>query len=437
MELVELKPFSLGTVSRAFNNARNAVAIVTIPFVVVACSNSKPVPNTAELAPIGSTSNSVEQNVIVPEKKPSGGLLAEIARTNETVNTGSNGQNFVEPHRQTASVNIISNQTKFSSKAYGVAGSPRVTTSTNVRKGGGRYQIGKPYTIRGIRYVPREDPNYRAVGLASWYGPNFHGRLTANGEVYDQFALSAAHPTMPLPSYAKVTNLETGSSVTVRVSDRGPFSKRRIIDLSSRAAQLLGYTKKGIAKVKVEYVGRARMDGLDEQQLMATYYPGTVDQNTIPASARPVVVASGTPKAPEINKAKPELIAAIAQPTASRRTLDAFDSTRFGFVTGGDAAAPRPNSLVNGYVASADQNQAFAMINQVIGTPLEAPIEGMNTLVRVRVGPITSKYELFRISEKLSEYGPVNIVENSSTSEFVAEATVDRDQIEKLKAEIN
>ena len=189
--------------------------------------------------------------------------------------------------------------------------------------------------------------------------------------------------------------------------------------------------------MKVEYVGRARMDGLDEQQLMATYYPGNVDQNTIPASARPVVVASGTPKAPEIIKAKPELIAAIVQPTASRRTLDAFDSTRFGFVTSGDAAAPRPNSLVNGYVASADQNQAFAMINQVIGTPLEAPIEGMNTLVRVRVGPITSKFDLFRISEKLSEYGPVNIVENSSTGEFVAEATVDRDQIEKLKAEIN
>jgi len=164
-----------------------------------------------------------------------------------------------------------SNKTKFSSKAFGVKGSPRVTTTRGVRKGGGRYQIGKPYTIRGKKYFPKLDPNLKQTGLASWYGPNFHGRLTANGEVYDQYGLSAAHPTMPLPSYAKVTNLENGSSITVRVNDRGPFSKNRVIDLSARAAQLLGYTKQGVAKVKVEYAGKAPLHGLDEQSLIVSY----------------------------------------------------------------------------------------------------------------------------------------------------------------------
>jgi len=170
----------------------------------------------------------------------------------------------------TVSTNI-NNQTKFSAKEFGVKGSPRITTLKRPRKGGGRYQIGKPYKIRGNWYTPKDQPGLKQTGLASWYGPNFHGRLTANGEIYDQYSLSAAHPTMPLPSYAHVTNLENGRRVMVRVNDRGPYAHNRVIDLSARAAELLGYTKQGVAKVKVEYIGKARMDGLDEQKLMASY----------------------------------------------------------------------------------------------------------------------------------------------------------------------
>ncbi|RWF48305.1 MAG: septal ring lytic transglycosylase RlpA family protein [Mesorhizobium sp.] len=159
----------------------------------------------------------------------------------------------------------------FAETEYGVKASPRAAF---MRRGGGRDQLGKPYQVRGKWYYPKEEKRYAKVGLASWYGDAFHGRLTANGEVYDTAQLTAAHPTMPLPSYARVTNLETGSSVIVRVNDRGPYHEGRIIDVSERAAQMLDYDKVGTAKVKVEYVGRAPLDGNDDQYLMASYHPG-------------------------------------------------------------------------------------------------------------------------------------------------------------------
>ena len=170
----------------------------------------------------------------------------------------------------------INDKTKFSEAKYGVAASPRVTTSRKVRKGGGRSQVGKPYKIKGKWYTPKEDHSYNKTGNASWYGPNFHGRLTANGEVYDQYALSGAHPTFPLPSYARVTNMANGKSVIVRVNDRGPYHEGRIIDLSAAASEMLDYQKQGIAKVNVKYVGRAPLHGLDHKYLAASYKTGPV-----------------------------------------------------------------------------------------------------------------------------------------------------------------
>lgn len=191
----------------------------------------------------------------------------------------------------------INTETKFSSKEYGVAGSPRVTSEKRTRKGGGRFQIGKPYKIRGKWYKPKEDPSLNEVGLASWYGPNFHGRLTANGEIYDQYGISAAHPTMPLPSYATVTNLENGRKITVRVNDRGPYAHGRVIDLSAKAAELLGYTKQGVAKVRVQFSGLAQMDGLDEQKLLASYEgPGAGQFNGSGGLASGTMIAMAEPQ---------------------------------------------------------------------------------------------------------------------------------------------
>jgi rare lipoprotein A len=158
---------------------------------------------------------------------------------------------------------------------YGVSSSPRVVAlGEPVPKGGGTYRVGKPYTVGGKVYVPEEDVNYRQEGLASWYGDDFHGRLTANGEVFDMASLTAAHPTLPIPSYARVTNLGNGKSLIVRVNDRGPYHGNRLIDVSNRAAELLDFKGNGIAKVRVEYVARAPLEGSDDRQLIATLRTG-------------------------------------------------------------------------------------------------------------------------------------------------------------------
>src|SRR5471030_2800544 len=158
---------------------------------------------------------------------------------------------------------------------YGVSTSSRVVEpGAPVPKGGGVYRVGKPYTIAGREYVPQEDVNYSAVGMASWYGDDFHGRYTANGEIFDMNSISAAHPTLPLPSYARVTNLANHRSIVVRVNDRGPYVGNRVIDLSVKTATILGFYGEGVAKVKVDYVGRAPLEGSDDRKLAATLREG-------------------------------------------------------------------------------------------------------------------------------------------------------------------
>lgn len=116
----------------------------------------------------------------------------------------------------------------------------------------GEYKVGKPYQVAGAWYYPKVNYSYDETGIASWYGPGFHGKKTANGETYDQDGLTAAHRTLPMPSMVQVTNLENGRSIKVRINDRGPFKNGRIIDLSRGSAQLLGFIKNGTAKVRVE-----------------------------------------------------------------------------------------------------------------------------------------------------------------------------------------
>ena len=157
--------------------------------------------------------------------------------------------------------------------------SPSDPSSSGAAAGNGdRYKVGKPYRINGNWYYPHVDYKYVEEGIASWYGPNFHGKTTANGAIFDMNKVSAAHRTLPLPSIVRVTNLENGRSLKVKVNDRGPYSKNRIIDVSRRTAQLLGFEKKGTALVRVEIVEQ------DSRQLAAFMEGGTQLAGTVDAS---------------------------------------------------------------------------------------------------------------------------------------------------------
>ncbi|MGI9380576.1 MAG: septal ring lytic transglycosylase RlpA family protein [Methyloligellaceae bacterium] len=175
--------------------------------------------------------------------------------------------------------------------------SPKVVSMGQpVPKGGGHYKVGNPYFIKGRRYVPRVDRSYDRVGIASWYGTDFHGRRTANGEVYDMNALTAAHPTLPMPVYGRVTNLQNGRTIVVRINDRGPYAHNRVIDLSRRSAELLGFKNKGTAKVRVTYLGRAPLNGDDryERRFLAhqAWSPGYGSQRYRFAAVNPHQITS-------------------------------------------------------------------------------------------------------------------------------------------------
>jgi rare lipoprotein A len=205
----------------------------------------------------------------------------------------------------------------FSSAKYGPASPKMVADGEPVPRGGGQYLVGRPYTIAGKTYYPGENEGYSAVGMASWYGDAFHGRRTANGEVYDMRALSAAHPTMPLPSYARVTNLANGYSVIVRVNDRGPYHGNRVMDVSSRVADVLDFKGAGTARIKVDYVGRAPLEGSDDDQLLASLRtdggPATIDGAPTPSS---VMVASqdAPPPSPLLRLIEPTIHSASTAP---------------------------------------------------------------------------------------------------------------------------
>ena len=187
----------------------------------------------------------------------------------------------------------------FSQAKYGRASPKIVADGQPVPKGGGQYLVGHPYTIAGRTYYPSENESYAAVGMASWYGAAFHGRRTANGEVYDMASLTAAHPTLPLPCYARVTNLDNGYSVIVRVNDRGPYHAGRVMDVSSRTADVLGFKGEGTAKIKVEYVGRAPLEGTDDRTLLASLRTDGSPAN-LNGYSSPVMVAGGYEPGPSI-----------------------------------------------------------------------------------------------------------------------------------------
>ena len=251
----------------------------------------------------------------------------------------------------------------------------------------GTYKVGDPYKIAGIWYYPKVNPNYRETGIASWYGKPFHGRSTANGEVYDMNGITAAHKTLPLPTYVRVTNLENGRALTVRVNDRGPFVHGRIIDLSRRGAQLLGFEKDGVARVRVEAVPSP-----DEVEIAAK--PITPDSARFAVKAAPVVAVQtaqlpppkGVSEAPPPETPKPHLNGTIIKELKPTRLF--VQAGAFSFLKNAESLRQRLSGLADASV-----------------TP--AKVNGQE-LYRVRVGPIASLEQADATLEKLIDNGHID-----------------------------
>jgi rare lipoprotein A len=272
--------------------------------------------------------------------------------------------------------------------------------------GRGSYKIGTPYTIAGRTYYPAEDWSYAETGVASWYGPGFHGNATANGEPYNQNLPSAAHRTLPMPSIVRVTNLDNGRSSVVRVNDRGPFAQGRIIDLSKAAAEQLDMTRAGTARVRVEIMEResrivkdiAMNGGSAADQLAALRNPPTAaSPATAVASPAPVVVAAAPPPpAPAIATATAPLVQASAPPVTAPAIVPAAATPPPGayFVQAGAFAnltnAERLRGALRAY--------GDATIAQGAG-PKGAP------MYRVRVGPYRSEDQAFNVRDTLVRAG--------------------------------
>jgi rare lipoprotein A len=284
-----------------------------------------------------------------------------------------------------------------------------VAKSLGQGTGGGVYKVGNPYKIDGEWYYPAEDENYDNKGVASWYGPNFHGKPTANGEVFDQNLITAAHPTLPMPIYARVTNLENGRSLVVRINDRGPFVSDREIDLSRRSAELLGYLNKGTARVRVQYLRRAPLNG-DVPDVQSVVADGgfiapppeqTSDRdNAIAAPTGAVQVASLTPTYPVV---------------AAAGTLLPSDMAPIA-----DDPVPGQSSNITAPPLSGTYVQAGAFANQANAEALKIQLSDLGRvdvnpinvngteLYRVRVGPVENPQAASELLQQLTGRGHTN-----------------------------
>ncbi len=259
----------------------------------------------------------------------------------------------------------------------------------------GTYKIGSPYQIDGVTYVPHVDYNYSETGIASWYGPQFHGNRTADGEAFDMNSISAAHRTLPLPSMVRVTNLENGRALNVRVNDRGPFARGRIIDLSRRAAQLLGFEKKGTAMVRVEILPRESMalaHGMDGMSVAAADSPP-------PPKAAPSVAVTSATLAPLPGArvapapSKDYQVAAVGRPPPEPRApahMERVDG-RVERV----AVAPNPGMFVQAGAFSqfANAHRVEVLLQRVGPVQISQVDGGAGHLFRVRLGPVRSVQE--------------------------------------------
>ena len=295
-------------------------------------------------------------------------------------------------------------------------------TAKKMRDGppGGVYKVGEPYQMNGVWYTPVEDYGYDETGIASWYGADFHGRATANGETYDMNEVTAAHKTLPLPSLARVTNLENGRSLIVRVNDRGPFVAGRILDLSRRSAQLLGLEGKGTGRVRVQILAeesREIAERLKERGAVANARvlpgPEAVKDKTLMVAQLPKAEVAQEELAPPPGaKIAPQL-----KPTASRvvvtdtplreasRPQRPPAAAKAGMLTQGAARATRIYVQAGAFGNFDNAHKTSARLAGVGPVAVSPVLVNGRDVFRVRLGPIASVEEADRFLDSVIRSG--------------------------------
>lgn len=249
----------------------------------------------------------------------------------------------------------------------------------------GNYKAA-PYTVLGSRYFPIQDArNYKVTGTASWYGTKFHGKDTANGETFDLYGMTAAHKTLPLPSYVKVTNLENGRSVTLRVNDRGPFYSDRVIDLSFAAAQKLGYAEKGVARVSVEGIDPYEWWAARGQKVPGQRAPVMLAQQNEPVKRQAVKQAPENYSPPAEQHAVAVSATDVAAASSSELSLEGL------YLQVGAFANPDAAQLLRDKLSHLTSAPVF--INSVV--------RDQQVLHRVRMGPVTNQNDAQDLQDRV------------------------------------
>lgn len=269
--------------------------------------------------------------------------------------------------------------------------SPETSAAANL----GVYKLGPPYRVNGRLYVPEFDPNYDRVGIASWYGDDFHGRPTANGEIFDKNRISAAHPTLPLPSRVRVTNLENGKSIELRVNDRGPFVDDRLIDLSQAAARELGFEEKGLARVRVQFLALDVARGTPPEPTVPVARPATSDGRRELARLNPPLPR---PSGPAPRPA--ELPAASVRPPAGVRLAN------FSAEPKAESCPLGPHWVqVGAFTEEARWRAALRTLAAIDRPRVEPVLINGRAALRVRLGPAADRGEALALAERARSLG--------------------------------
>ena len=260
---------------------------------------------------------------------------------------------------------------------------PPPPPTVQVPASAGVYKVGQPYQIDNIWYYPREQPDYDETGIASWYGPTFYGKKTANGEIYTGDMLTAAHKTLPMPVNVRVTNLDNGKSLIVRVNDRGPFSRGRIIDLSKRAAELLDIVQTGTARVRVTYISRSELNGVPAGPEAVAGGPSAAPSGKVDSAALGIL--------PGATVAGPAQVAGLPKPAPIPAGIF-NDAKPDGKVM--QVSVPPVTRLYVQVGAFSRRENAQALLNKLGGGMHISPLQrGGQTLYRVRSVPFASVKE--------------------------------------------